>query len=80
MRCCNGSVRCGRLRSRMLGRRIRLPDAGLFRELLGCFEGVNLRLVRILLNNLVGLAGPVFENGDILQIVNDNARNNEIYA
>jgi len=75
MRCGSG----GRFRSSLLGRDLCLVGAGLLGESLGGLEGINLRLVWILLNDLVGLAGPVFEDGYVLQIIDVNPRNHEIY-
>ena len=74
---CLLSVLCLR-RSRLMN--VRRLQAGLFCQALCCFEGVDLRLIGILLYNLIRLAGTVFKDGDVLQVININSRNNEIYT
>lgn len=64
----------------MLGGSFRLFGARLLGESLGSLEGIDLCLVWILLDHLTRLTGAILKDRHILQIIDMDTRNNEIYA
>jgi len=60
--------------------RLLLLKGGLLFKLLSGLEGIDLRLIGVFLDKLVCLAGTVFKNCNILQIINVNLGDNKVYA